>query len=137
MVVRTGERGFSLIELVVTLAIMAFALSVAAPPIVRMLASAAFREDVDALERELENIRVLAFFGGAAVTFDPRTAASGPLETARELTSRGWTFAGDPIVATAEGVCTGGILTAAAPGGRNVTVVVTAPDCQIDGGLGP
>jgi prepilin-type N-terminal cleavage/methylation domain-containing protein len=125
-----SERGFSLIEMIVTLAIMAFALSVTVPPIVRMVEAAAFREGIDLFSREVENIRVQAFINGASIIFDPAAPASGPLASARSLAAQGWTFSGDPIAATALGVCLGGAVTVRTPDERSATLTVSAPDCH-------
>ncbi|MEO1014866.1 MAG: type II secretion system protein [Pseudomonadota bacterium] len=125
----TSQKGFSLIELIVTLAIMGIALSVSGPPIVRLVEAANFRDSVDSLARDFETLRVRAYLDGVDLAFDPESAASGPSSVARDLAAKGWTFSGEPIFAGSVGVCSGGPVTASAPQGRIATIAVNTPDC--------
>ena len=131
-----AQKGFSLVEMIVTLAIMGLALSVSAPPIMRLLDAADFRNDVNALARDFESLRVRAFLAGRDMMFDPEAPGAAPLPTAQALAGEGWRFAGDRLLATRLGVCLGGAVVASAPDGRMATITVAAPDCDADDGLG-
>lgn len=124
-----GE-GFSLLEILVVLAIMALLAAVSAPPLARLLDSAEFRSRTDGAARDISQIRVAAFLQGRPFVFAPDAPEAAPVDSIREMAAQGWLFRGDPIAASTAGVCSGGEITMVAPNGRAATFVFTAPDCD-------
>lgn len=120
---RANARGYTLLELVVALAIMASVLTLAGVNGVRMLEryqeQIKFREirsDI-ALSRYralAERRRILIGAGALEVDLPPNWEVSAPA----------------PVVYTPSGVCLGGAVTIRAPSGRTETWQLEPPECK-------
>ena len=72
----TGRRGFTLLELLIVLAIILMIISIASPSVVRMLEKAKFREGVLGLQTELGRTRLLAMKVGKPLVFRYQTGTN-------------------------------------------------------------
>lgn len=65
---KTGTQGFSLLELMAAMAIVALALVITAPPLANMLDKVAFRKEVNGIMAQVRGWKLLAVSKGEAVT---------------------------------------------------------------------
>lgn len=65
---KTGTQGFSLLELMAAMAIVALALVITAPPLANMLDKVAFRKEVNGVMAQVRGWKLLAVSKGKPVT---------------------------------------------------------------------
>lgn len=70
--IRTHQRGMSLLEILVVLAILGLTLVVAAPPMFRVLESVSFKMETDDIKRQISDLRIIALLEKRTVTLDAR-----------------------------------------------------------------
>lgn len=106
-------RGFTLIEMLVVMAVLGLASSVVLPGMWRMLEAARARGDIADMEAAIASLPARRFFAATPATLDRDSFAAlvAPLP-------EGWDLAvPSPIRFATNGVCSGGELTLSAPGG--------------------
>ncbi len=128
---RAGQHGFSLIELLVAMAIMGVALAVISPSIFRNLDAVRFSTAHDALLREIRALRVRALLEKRVYAFPPE--GEDPFFQLENTPPEGWTASvdGDPIYFLETGICLGGTITVTNGKGRFRRTVFAAPDCAV------
>ncbi len=125
-------RGFTLVEALASMAILALIVTVSAPNLASGLGAIAFAAKSNAYVEEIERLRIRSFIDGRKIVFpedDDRADFSVPAPIDDEG-MEGWTIAGDPLVFLETGVCLGGRITLAAPSGRARSWAFDAPDCR-------
>lgn len=120
------RHGYSLIEVVVALAIAALSVSLATPSILRMIDGWQDRSVVRELIRDMGNLRAeaaLARTGQAGTAIQAELSASLP---------SGWQLhVSDGFEIRPAGLCTAGQLQLVSPRGRVVALQNTQPSCQL------
>jgi prepilin-type N-terminal cleavage/methylation domain-containing protein len=122
------SSGYTLLEMVVVLAIIGLIMSIAAPPMFKTVERWRERAALEDIQRQLQRLPVLVKRSGKAQTLNsdrPWPAELPPLAL------EGWQlhFSG-PLVVQANGFCEGAELELR-QGERRVPFRVTAPFCQI------
>ena len=141
--VRRLRFGFTLLELLVVLALLALATAIAMPNLERLYAAATRATERDYVLDQVAALgRQAVLDGRAYVVFGnaPSTPAPGPAEAARFAeyetylvdVPEGWRLQFDqPLVVLANGVCLGGALTLSREGEETVRVELLPPYCGI------
>lgn len=98
---KTRARGFSLLELLAAMAIVALAMLIAAPPLTTMLAKISFRKEVNGVMAQIRGYKLLAVSKGQPVTIiledDVLVAQLGhEEEKKRTIMKQGVTLAMEP-----------------------------------------
>ena len=121
---RARARGFTLLELIIAMAIMASVLTVASVNGVKMLER--YREQIKF--REVRSEIALTRYRALA---ERRRIVIGA-ETNGYLPPEGWQVTAEaPIIYMPNGACLGGALTIIAPSGRTETWALEPPECRI------
>lgn len=125
------QSGYTLLEMVVVLAIIGLVMSIAAPPMFKTIERWRERSALDDIQRQLQRLPVLVERNGRAQTLDsgkPWPAGLPPLAL------EGWQLKFvEPLVIQANGFCEGAQLELQ-KGARRVPFRVTAPFCQVVSG---
>ncbi len=122
-----GARGFTLLELLVVLAILGLATALAGPALLRTVDSWRRQGDIDAVMEQVRALPMHARAEGRALFVDEGgvAAARVPLRA-----PEGWSLSvSEAWRVNANGACTPGELLLARPG-REVPIRVLAPFCQ-------
>lgn len=129
------DSGFSLIEVLVALAILALAISVALPSLNSGLAAASRQAILTDVSRQLLEYRLAAFDSGTASVLSPVEPFSGPQKKGSAsrvtltLPSR-WSYrVGRPIVFSADGYCSGGQVLLELDGRQQMVMDLAAGRC--------
>jgi len=125
---RRSQTGFSLIEALAAIAIMAIIVAIAVPNMARSLDSISFNAKSKRYLRTIESLRISAFFDQRHIIFPQEEELTEPIPVIDEG-MEGWTLSGEPLVFLKTGVCLGGEITLHAPSGRSATYVFAEPDC--------
>ena len=141
--VRSPRSGFTLLELLVVLALLGLATAIAMPNLERLYASVTRTSERDhvldqvaALGREaMLNGRAYVVFGSTTPPEVAEAARYADYETYVMDVPEGWRLELDrPLVVLANGVCLGGALTLTHAEGEAVRVKLAAPYCRVDAG---
>lgn len=122
-------RGFTLIEILVVMALLGLASSVVLPGMWRMLEAAEARGQWADMEASLSALPARRFFAGAPGTLDTHSFAAwvAPLP-------EGWVLAiPEPIRFSRSGACSGGTVALTAPSGEQRRYRLPAPTCAPTG----
>lgn len=125
---RAATRGFTLLEIIVVLAIMGLVAAVATPAVVRGIDSWRRQAQADALMDQLRGLPSRARAAGRPIEVSTDTLATGtpPLRV-----DPGWTLAVPaPWQVQANGVCQGGQVELHGDDGRVLAMEATAPFCD-------
>ena len=125
------QRGITLIEILVTLAIVGLMLAVAVPSFGRYLEGAAFRGKTEEVGRDIARLRITALVD-QQVLFFPQTDENGNTTYAglSQPLPQGWVIEGQSIGFFDRGACSGGALSIQSPSGRTAILDFKAPFCR-------
>lgn len=130
-----AEAGFSLLEILVVLSIMAVALSVVGSAMMRSVEATRFDRSADAAIASLLNIRADAMLAGEPRAVLPDTISVSAREDFPQSTQRrlflpeGWRVEGDVITISPSGICNGGALRLYSATGQFRDYILTPPKC--------
>lgn len=123
-----AAAGYTLLEMVVVLAVIGLIMSIAAPPLFKTVERYREKTAMEDVQRQLQRLPVLVARLGRAQTLDDRTPWPWGLPP---LDLGGWVLKyKTPLVVQANGYCEGASLELQ-HGERRVPFVVTAPFCEI------
>jgi general secretion pathway protein G len=123
----SSSRGFTLMELLVVLALIAAVAGLAMPNFSRLLDSFSSNTAWRAVESELGDLSYRAFSSGRALRLDAASARA-------HLTTLppDWKFASvKPLIYRQSGWCEGGQLTITAADGQSRAYTLSAPKCEV------
>ena len=130
------EAGFSLLEIIVVLAIMALMLSLVGARMVNTIDSNSFIRTSEAAVADVLIVRSDAMLSGEPRSFVTHSVNEDEMQ-ARGLQSlrrfdvpEGWTVEGDVIDISPSGVCTGGYISIKNAQGRKVVFRLSPPKCE-------
>ncbi|MEM8770375.1 MAG: type II secretion system protein [Pseudomonadota bacterium] len=125
------QKGMSLLEILVTLAIAGILIAVTAPALTQYLNSLEFSGKADAIGRDIARMRMKAMLEGRVIYFPQINERDEPVygELSESL-PEGWSISGEPILFLKSGACTGGVLELETPNGRSSRFVFEAPLCR-------
>ena len=138
---RSRRRGFTLLELLIVLALLGLATAVALPNLERLYAAATRTSERDrvldqvaALGREaMLHGRAYVVFGNARAPGADEAARYAGYETYVVDVPEGWRLEFDrPLLVRANGVCLGAALTLSHPEEAAVRVELAPPYCRVD-----
>ena len=128
----TLAYGFSLLEMLIVLAIMGLILSLISVRMVSSIESSRFSQTASAAMEDIKLVRVRAMLDKTAVrivptdtVLDAKTVETFPLNL-----PEGWVVKGDIIAISKTGYCSGGNLTLTNPGNRKIAFSLSAPKCE-------
>lgn len=126
------RRGFSLLEILVTLAILGLAIAVAAPTVGGVYDAVRFRAAAGDIASSAASMRVDAAISGRPVAFPRDYSAATPAARLAERTPvpEGWRLSGDEIIFLPSGVCLGGVIEIADEVGRRARYRLEPPSCE-------
>ena len=133
--------GFTLLELLVVLALLALVTAIAMPNLERLYASATRMSERDYVLDQVAALGREAVLRGRAYVVFGDAPPPDPVETARYAdyeryvvdVPEGWRLGLDrPLVVLANGVCLGGALTLSHPDAAGVRLELAPPYCRID-----
>lgn len=137
-----GSSGYSLLEIVIALAIVGLALALTAPNLRAMHQGAERRAALQDVARQLVDLRAEAYLSGEALLLEsPAQRAYGPgraappgLRLAALELAEGWRFAAEPaIVFEPTGLCSGGLVRLYPPDDAEpMDLELTSPDCRLE-----
>ena len=128
---RSGQRGVTLLEILVVLAIMGVLIAVTAPSAGRYLDALTFNTKVREIARDVSQMRITALVERRALFF-PQADAQGRATYVglSESLPEGWEISGGPIIFYESGACAGGELTIRTDKEREARLFFTAPHCR-------
>ncbi len=130
---KSRQRGVSLIEILVVLAIIGALVAVTAPSLDRYLDALTFNGKTQAIARDIARMRITALIERRMLFFPQTDDRGAPAyEGLSESLPDGWTIEGQPIVFYESGACTGGELTVIDSEGREARLSFDAPHCRFD-----
>jgi len=129
-----SETGFSLLEMLIVLTIMALMLSLIGSRSVTAIESTRFAQTADAGIGSLKLLRVEAMLDNRPLLIlgsniaDAQTLPNGRI---RQLSlPEGWVVSGDNILISKTGICSGGQITLQGPSNRRATYKMSPPLCN-------
>lgn len=130
---RRPVRGFTLLEIVLVLALLSLLAALVAPQLLRTYQSVSARGERDAVLAQLASLSLRAQALGVAFELSAETAAR-TLPDGQPLVAlpSGWRLATErPIRFNFVGLCSGGTVRLRAPSGEQFDVALEAPACEI------
>jgi|GEM_PF-3647850 len=122
-----GDEGYTLLEILVSMAIMAMLLGVVGAQLFTAIASARFDATAEDIVDRISMLRARAYLDGRPVTLGHEQA--GATLVTLDVPSA-WELDVSPITISATGACTAGTVRIASPEGRERTYRINAPDCS-------
>jgi len=133
---RRGDGGFSLLEMLVVLAILGIVLSLAGSRMIGSLESARFARLSDAAMAEILIVRAEAMLSGEPRVIVTHTMSRSDIESVPErylkafTLPQGWSVAGAPIQIAPSGICKGSALRITSNKRRIADYQLSAPYCE-------
>ena len=130
---QTRQRGVSLIEILVVLAIIGALVAVTAPSLDRYLDALTFNTKTQSIARDIARLRIKALVERRMLFF-PQADESGAAayDGLSDPLPEGWSIEGDPVIFFESGACSGGALSISAPDARTAKLNFSAPHCRFD-----
>lgn len=131
---RAKQPGFTLLELLVVLALIAFMTGLTAPRLFNHIQARQLAEERQSIVAQLQALRQRIQLNGWTLTLDAKTLASElPDKTAAIQLPEGWSIEiSQPIRFGFNGVCSGGDLKFAHVNGQALLLRLDPPGCWID-----
>ena len=130
---RRRQRGITLLEILVVLAIVSALVAVSAPALDRYLNAMTFRTKIDSIGRDVSRMRITALLERRMLFFPQTDERGEPTYLGlSEPLPEGWEIEGQPIVFFDSGACAGGVLTVTAPNGRTAQLTFDPPHCRFE-----
>lgn len=125
---RTPEQGYSLLEIIIGLAIMALVATLSVTNGIRLVSSAEERSALQNITGQIESGRIRALIERKALVL-----AAGNVETSSWLAApEGWSVVADPeLVFSPAGICSGGRVRITSPRSAVYTFTATKPNCKL------
>ncbi len=130
-----GDAGFSLLEILIVLAIMGVMMSLIAPRMVSSIESARFSRTVNLAAQQVSQLRAQAILEKRPIIFAP---SGGDVVNVNALTlthlelPEGWQAFGDNIAIASTGLCEGGRVTFVNQNGQSAAFNFEAPHCRAE-----
>jgi len=127
------DSGFSLLEILIVLAIMGVMLSIAGTRMMSSIESARFARTVDAAIANIRLIRADAMLKAETriILTSNISKSEQPRNQWRSLSvPEGWTVIGSPLHIAANGICLGGEVRIISSDGRFADYEILAPKCE-------
>ncbi len=130
---KARQRGISLLEILVVLAIIGALVAVSAPSLDRYLDALTFSGKTQTIARDIARLRITALVERRTLFFPQADDRGEPAyEGLSEPLPEGWAIEGEPIIFFESGACTGGELTVQTPDNRTARLKFNAPQCRFD-----
>lgn len=133
--VQKAEAGFSLLEILIVLAIMGVMMTLIAPRMVSSIESARFSRTVNLAAQQVSQLRAQAVLEKRPIIFAP---SGGEIININALTitdlelPEGWQMSGDMIAISATGLCEGGRVSFTSQNGQSAIFKYEAPHCRAE-----
>ena len=125
-----AQSGFTLLEMIVVMAIIGLAAATVVPALGRVVATVRYNGEVQDIANQLGRLAFRAYSSGKPMTLSEDVQKS-PKTAIVEMPS-GWSLTiVQPIHFNAMGLCDGGSVSIIAPDGDVKSVRLAAPDCAI------
>jgi len=128
---RRDQHGFTLLEMLAVLAILAVILGSVAPSLSRAVSSVDFATKIDRISRAIPALRTKALLERRRFVFPANIDGVDPYKDLETPMPDGWSIEGRSIVFMETGVCLGGTLRIVSPDGRSRELTFTPPDCKL------
>ena len=131
------QYGFSLLEMLVVLAIMGIVLSVVSVRMVSSIESTRFVKTAEMAVRDIKLLRLEAMLDKKSIKIFGSSdreseKSSANIEIHRLNLPNDWTVAGDDILISTTGFCSGGYITIKDQSGRKIQFNLTPPKCDVE-----
>lgn len=125
------RTGYSLLEVIVVVAILGLAATVSTPSLLRMIASQQAQQVVRGIVTEFGALRAEAFIQNTVFTaeaLEERLSLAAPAD---------WTLqVDDSVMLSGNGYCSAGSITVQSPSARRWTIQVNEGDCELGSAVG-
>lgn len=128
-----NDDGFSLLEILIVLAIMGLMMTLVAPRLVSSIEAVRFARTADLGAQQISQLRAQAILRKQPIIFAPSGGAEPDVNalsvTALDL-PEGWSVSGDVMRISATGLCTQGQFRLSNPNGQFANYQFTPPSCR-------
>lgn len=131
-----GSRGFSLIELLIALSIIALMATVTTPRLAGLVDSIEFDADINQLVSKINSLPLQATINKQTMKIDPESFLNNlhrdksSLSYGNGPTPKRYSVSGGAITSLSTGVCQTASLTVTTQSGRSRVINVSSPNCE-------
>ena len=130
---RTEQQGFTLLEILLVLAITGLLVGVTVPQMSKVMERTRIDAQRQTIRSELESLGYRAFALGRAIDLAPEAGEAGKPTTPPFAVPEGWTVIPDKLLTfAANGVCTGAMLTLTTPDRQTERWLLRPPLCRAE-----